>query len=54
MNNKKIVTGIINCAGIHKRHKQNTIEYGISNGSFWYYCHKCKKFVNKDEIKVNQ
>lgn len=43
---------IINNNGYHKRHKEKTIEYGITNDQYWYYCHKCKEYLNKYNLKI--
>jgi len=39
MNTKNIINSGAYC--IHCKEQQ--IEYGIENGGYWYYCHKCKK-----------
>ena len=43
----------INSNGICMHCKTKSIEYGIDNGSYTYFCHKCKKELTKDEVKVD-
>lgn len=49
---KQLVKGIINNNGICGYCDKQRIEYGIINGSYWYYCHNCKKIISKDEIST--
>ena len=44
------LTNTINNAGMHTECKKQSIEYGISNGSYWYWCHNCKHSIQKNEI----
>ena len=41
-----------NCLGQCCFCKIQNIFYSILNGNFVYYCHKCKKWINKDNIEI--
>lgn len=41
---------IINNNGTHKACNSKSIEYGIENGNYWYYCHKCKRVISGNSI----
>ena len=43
-----------NSAGICSHCGKSGIEYGVENGSFWYYCLHCNKLLKKDEVLVNR
>ena len=40
----------INNNGYCKHCFTQSIHYGVENGSFTYYCIKCKKDIKKDEV----
>lgn len=42
--------GKANTHGTHKGCNKQNIEYGIYSGSFFYYCHECKKFISSLDI----
>lgn len=45
---KKQLKNVINSGAYCKHCKEQEIEYGINNGWYWYYCHKCKKYLIPD------
>lgn len=54
----KILKNKINNAGTHVICGKKSIEYGIDNGTYWYYCHTCKKYIQpyectKSELREN-
>lgn len=38
-----------NCGAKHCNKKN--VFYSILNGNFVYFCHECKKWINKNELK---
>lgn len=41
----------INSAGTCSACAESKIEYGISGGSFWYFCHgKCQEFIRSYNV----
>jgi len=46
--------GKINSNGICNFCKTKSIEYGILNGSYIYYCHRCKKDITSYDILIDR
>lgn len=42
---------LINNNGIHTVCKKRMIQYGILNGSYWYYCHECHRVIDPMSIQ---